>query len=356
MSETTYTFKPLKRLEDARLLRGQSVYMDDLPLENALHMKVVRSTRGHARIVSIDTSAAQTMPGVVAVFTAHDLEELYVVGDVLESGNVVHHPVLAKDKVHYVGQSVAVVLAETKLAAEDAAYEVFVSYEDLEAVINPFDALENKTLLHPELKTNIAYTKKLSVGDANKVFASAHKIVGASIHNQRVAAQPMETRGTAAVWNGETMTVWTSTQGVHDVRDDLVAALGMDKDQLHVITPDVGGGFGAKLTSYAEDVLVARLAKKLERPVKWIESRGENLLSMTHGRDQIAELELACDAEARVIGMRGRTIADLGAYLLKFTAETAPGTLPMLQGPYHHLEHFEVELFEVYTNKTPTSA
>jgi aerobic carbon-monoxide dehydrogenase large subunit len=356
MSETTYTYKPIKRLEDARLLKGQGIYMDDLPLENALHMKVVRSSQAHARITNVDTSAAQTVPGVVAVFTSSDLEPLYVTGDKVESSNAAHHPVLAKDTVRYVGQPVAVVLAETKLAAEDAAYEVLVSYEALEAVISPFEALDNKTLLHPDLKTNVAYTKTLNVGDATSVFAKAHKIVGERIHNQRVAPQPMETRGVAAKFDGETITLWSSTQGAHDLRDDVVAALGIDKDNLRVITPDVGGGFGAKITGYAEDVLVAYLAKKLERPVKWIESRSENLLSMTHGRDQIAELEVACDDEARVIGMRGRIIADLGAYLLKFTAETAPGTLPMLQGPYHYLEHFDVELVEVYTNKTPTSA
>jgi aerobic carbon-monoxide dehydrogenase large subunit len=355
MSETTYTFKPLKRLEDARLLKGQSVYMDDLPLENALHMKVVRSSQAHARITSIETNAAKTMPGVVAVLTATDLDELYVTGDALE-GQMVYHPVLAKDSVHYVGQPIAVVLAETKPQAEDAAYEVFVNYEDLEAVISPFDALNNKALVHPKLKTNIAYTKKLSVGDVKAVFATAHKIVGERIYNQRVAPQPMETRGVAATFDGDTITLWSSTQGAHDLRDDIVAALGLEKNQLHVITPDVGGGFGAKITGYAEDVLIAYLAKKLQRSVKWIESRSENLLSMTHGRDQIAELELACDADAKVIGMRGRLIADMGAYILKFTADTAPGTLPMLQGPYHFLNHFDVELVEVYTNKTPTSA
>lgn len=356
MSETTYTFKPLKRLEDTRLLKGQGIYMDDLPLQNTLHMHVVRSSHAHARITNIDVSEAKNIAGVVAVFTANDLEELYVTGDKVESSNPAYHPVLAKDTVHYVGQPVAVVLADTKLAAEDAAYAVNVDYEDLDAVISPFDALENKTLLHPELKTNVVYTKKLNVGDAKSAFATAYKIVGERIHNQRVAPQPMETRGVAAKSDGDTITLWSSTQGAHDLRDDVAAALNIEKDKLHVITPDVGGGFGAKLTGYAEDVLVAYLAKKLQRPVKWIESRGENLLSMTHGRDQIAELELACDAEARVIGMRGRIIADVGAYLLKFTADTAPGTLPMLQGPYHHIANFDVELLEVYTNKTPTSA
>jgi aerobic carbon-monoxide dehydrogenase large subunit len=355
MSETTYTFKPLKRLEDARLLKGQSVYMDDLPLENALHMHVVRSSRAHARITNIDISEAKQMSAVVAVLTASDMDELFVTGDAL-GDHMVYHPVLAKDVVHYVGQSVAVVLAETKLAAEDAAYALVIGYEDLDAVISPFDALETKTLLHPDLKTNTAYTKKLTIGDVKSVFATAHKIVGERIHNQRVAPQPMETRGVAATFDGDTITLWSSTQGAHDLRDDVVAALGIEKNQLHVITPDVGGGFGAKLTGYSEDVLVAHLAKKLNRPVKWIESRSENLLSMTHGRDQMAELEVACDRDAKVLGMRGRIIADLGAYILKFTAETAPGTLPMLQGPYHYLNHFAVELVEVYTNKTPTSA
>jgi aerobic carbon-monoxide dehydrogenase large subunit len=356
MSETTYTFKPVKRLEDARLLKGQGIYMDDLPLDNPLHMQVVRSTHAHARITNIDVSEAKTIPGVVAVFSAKDIDMLYVTGDAVENSNTAYHPVLAKETVHYVGQPIVVVLAETKGAAEDAAYAVIVDYEDLDTVISSFEALGDKILLHPDLKTNVVYTKKLSVGDAETVFTKAHKIVGERIYNQRVAAQPMETRGVAAKYDGHTITLWSSTQGAHDLRDDVAASLNIEKEHLHVITPDVGGGFGAKITAYAEDVLVTFLARKLNRPVKWIESRSENLLSMTHGRDQIAELEVACDADAKVIGMRGRIIADLGAYILKFTADTAPGTLPMLQGPYHHLAHFEVELVEVYTNKTPTSA
>jgi aerobic carbon-monoxide dehydrogenase large subunit len=354
MTDTTWIGKPIKRIEDMRLIQGQSVYLDDVKLESPLHMIVVRSSRAHARIKAIESHEARALPGVVAVVTASDIAELYVTGD--ERENAKHHPVLARESVCYVGQPIVAVLAETMVAAEDAAYAVTIEYEDLDVVVSPFEALENTKFVHPDLETNIGYQKTLKVGDTEKAFANAYKIVGERIYNQRVAALPMEGRGSAAKWDGKTITVWSSTQGAHDLRDDLAQALGLPKNKLRVITPDVGGGFGAKLTSYPEDVLVAVFAQQWNRPVKWVESRGENLLSMTQGRDQIADLEVACDEEGRVLAMRGRLIADMGAYLLKFTSDVAPGTLPMLQGPYHHLEHFELDLVEVYTNKTPVSA
>lgn len=347
--------KSVRRIEDTRLLQGQGVYLDDVNIENALHMMVVRSTQSHAKLVDIDTSEAQDFPEVVAVITAKDLDLLLLPGDEPKGGNIQHHPVLARDTVHYVGQPVAVVLARSKMAAEDAASLVGVQYDDLEPIINPFEAESSPVLLHPALGSNIAYQKRTVVGDPDRVFAGAHKVVGASIKNQRVAPSPMECRGVAASWDGKTLTVWSSTQGVHDLRDWLSQALGLDKRALHVIAPDVGGGFGAKIFTYPEEVLVSHLARSYGA-VKWVESRSENLLSMTHGRDQIGQLEVACDAEARVLGLRGNIIADMGAYLLGGTSSCAMGTVPMLQGPYEHLKHFDITLTEVYTNKVPVSA
>ncbi len=348
--------KSVKRIEDLRLLQGQGIYLDDLKIDNALHMMVVRSTQAHAKIEAINTSEAKAMGGVVAVITADDLKDLPdLPGDSPKGGRVAHHPLLAKDTVHYVGQPLALVLAHNKVDAEDAALAITVNYQDLQAVVSPFDSLTNNTLLHPELGSNIAYEKRTLIGEPEDVFAKAYKIMGASIQNQRVAPSSMECRGVAASWDGKTLTVWSSTQGAHNLRDDLASALELKKDSVHVITPDVGGGFGAKIMTYPEDILVAYLAQKYGA-IKWIESRSENLLSMTHGRDQIGNLEVACDEEARVLGLRGNIVADMGAYLASFTAECAIGTIPMLQGPYEHLRHFDITLTEVYTNKVPVSA
>jgi aerobic carbon-monoxide dehydrogenase large subunit len=356
MTNTTWMGKAVKRIEDAKLLQGQGMFLDDLKIDDALHMMVVRSTRAHARIESIDTSEALSINGVVAVITAQDINHLPAVpGDSPKGGNIMHHPLLAKDTVHYVGQAVAVVLAKTKMAAEDAAFAITVNYQDLPVVVSPFDSLENTHLLHPNLGSNVAYQKRTLVGTPDDIFAKAHKIVGASIQNQRVAPSSMECRGVAASWDGTTLTVWSSTQGAHNLRDEIAETLSIKKDSIHVITPDVGGGFGAKYLTYPEDILVASLAQKY-KALKWVESRSENLLSMTHGRDQIGNLEVACDENARVLGMRGRIVADIGAYLVTLTADCAIGTLPMLQGPYEHLRHFDLELVEVYTNKVPVSA
>jgi aerobic carbon-monoxide dehydrogenase large subunit len=357
MADTTWIGKSVKRIEDIRLIQGQSVYLDDVKLESPLHMMVVRSSRAHAHIKSIDSREALALSGVIAVVTAKDIAQLpRLPGDVPKGGLAVNHPVLAGNTVRYVGEPVAVVLAESKMVSEDAAFSIVIEYEDLEAVVKPFEALEDKTLLHSELGTNIAYKNPTKLGDPDSIFANAHKIVGASIVNQRVAPASMEGRGIAATWDGETLTVWSSTQNPHDLRDDLAGMLELPKNAVRVITPDVGGGFGAKIATYPEDVLVPFLAKHYSRPVKWVESRSENFLSMAHGRDQIADLEVACDEEARVLGLRGRFLADLGAYLIKCTAEVPTWGLPMMQGPYQYLQHFDYELVEVYTNKVPVTA
>lgn len=357
MADTTWIGKSVKRIEDMRLIQGQSVYLDDLKLESPLHMMVIRSSRAHARIQTINSKEALALSGVMAVITSKDIKHLpRLPGDIPKGGLAINHPVLAEDTVRYVGEPIAVVLAESKMVAEDAALSVTIEYEDLTAVVNPLEALQDKTILHSELATNMAYKNPTKLGNPDSIFANAYKIVGATMKNQRVAPASMEGRGIAATWDGETLTVWSSTQNPHDLRDDLAEMLELPKDAVRVITPDVGGGFGAKIATYSEDVLVPFLAKHYSRPVKWVESRGENFLSMAHGRDQLADLEVACDEEARVLGLRGRFLADLGAYLIKCTAEVPTWGLPMLQGPYQYLQHFAYELVEVYTNKVPVTA
>jgi carbon-monoxide dehydrogenase large subunit len=355
METTKYMGQAVRRIEDLRLLKGQGVYVDDVSIDNLLHMKIVRSTLAHAKLQRIDTARAKALNGVVAVLTADDIDLPLLPGDSPKGGNIQHHPVLAKDIVHYVGQAVAVILARSRVIAEDAMQLVTIEYQEQEAVIDPFESVKNQNLLHPQLKSNIAYQKKMLVGQPEAIFSKAHKIISARIQNQRVAPSSMECRAVAARWDGKTLKVWSSTQGAHDLRDAIAGNLGLNKSQLHVIAPDVGGGFGAKIFTYPEDVLVSHLARTYGA-IKWVESRSENLLSMTHGRDQIGDFEVACDAQARVVGLRGTIVADMGAYIMGGTTSCAEGTVPMLQGPYEHLRHFDVNLIEVYTNKVPVSA
>ncbi|HEU4740047.1 MAG TPA: xanthine dehydrogenase family protein molybdopterin-binding subunit [Meiothermus sp.] len=352
-----YIGKPVKRLEDGKFLTGKGTYLDDLALEGTLHLMLVRSLYAHARIGGIATKEARRVPGVVAVYTAADLPELVAPGSGGRDAKVVQHPVLAKDVVRYTGQPVAAVLATSRAAAEDALGLVEVDYEALEAVPDPLVALEEPTLVHPVLGTNRALQRKTSAGDAEAAFAKAHKVVGARLVQQRVAPTSMEPRGVLAAWDGvrEALTVWSSTQMPHDLRSAVAEALGLAENQVRAVTPDVGGAFGAKINIYPEEILVAYLARTLGKPVKWVEGRSESFVATIHGRAQVADLEMALDPEGKILGLRGRVVADLGAYILETTLGNAPGTILMLQGPYE-IPAVDLELVAVYTNATPTGA
>ncbi|MBI5811574.1 MAG: xanthine dehydrogenase family protein molybdopterin-binding subunit [Meiothermus silvanus] len=352
-----YIGQSVKRLEDGKFLTGKGTYLDDLALEGTLHVALVRSLYAHARIVGINTREALQVPGVVAVYTAADLPALYAPGSGGRDARVVRHPVLAQGVVHYAGQPVAAVLATSRASAEDALGRVEVDYEALEAVVDPLVALEDRTPVHPQLGTNRALERKTSGGDVAAAFATAHKVVGARLVQQRLAPTPMEPRGVVAAWDGahEALTIWSSTQMPHDLRSAVAEALGLAENQVRAVTPDVGGAFGAKINIYPEEILVAYLARVLAKPVKWVESRSESFVATIHGRAQVADLEMALDPEGKILGLRGRVVANLGAYILETTLGNAPGTLLMLQGPYA-IPAIEVELVAVYTNATPTGA
>jgi carbon-monoxide dehydrogenase large subunit len=349
--------KAVKRLEDGKFIRGQGTYLDDLALEGTLHVALVRSLYAHARINGIDAREALEVPGVLAVYTAADLGELYAPGSGGRDAKVVRHPVLARDYVRYVGQPVAAVVATSRESAHDALQRVYVDYEALDAVADALQALQEGTLVHPELGTNRALERRTSGGDIAEAFAKAHKVVGARLVQQRVAPSPMEPRGVLAAWDGirESLTLWSSTQMPHDLRNAVAEALGLAENQVRAVTPDVGGAFGAKINIYPEEILAAHLARSLGRPVKWVEGRGESFVATVHGRAQVADLELALDAEGQILGLRGRVVADLGAYALETTLGNAPGTLLMLQGPYR-IPAIDLELVSVYTHATPTGA
>lgn len=353
----TYIGKPLKRLEDPKLLSGHGAYLEDLTQPGTLHLALLRSPYAHAKINSVEASQALRIPGVVRVLTSSEVPELLAPGEGPGGSKVVQHPVLARERVRYAGEPVAAVLATSAEAAEDALLALSVDYEPLGAVVSPLEALENRLLVHPDLQTNTSFYRKTSAGNLEEAFAKAHKVVGARLVQQRVAPAAMEPRGVMAAWDGMqgSLSVWSSTQMPHDLRTAVAEALGLAENQVRAITPDVGGAFGAKINIYPEEILVAHLARSLGQPVKWVERRSESFLATIHGRAQVADLEMALDANGKILGLRGRVVADLGAYILTTTLGNAPGTILMLQGPYA-IPAIEAELFSVYTNATPTGA
>ena len=351
-----YIGQPMKRLEDGKLVRGQGQYLADLKSEHLLHLALVRSPYAHARLISVDASEATKLPGVVGVYTSSDLPELFAPASLPRDAQGVLHPMLARERVRYVGEPVVAVLATSEALAQDAAQQIFVDYEPLPAYPEPLEALRAPAI-HPQLESNVALSRKTVSGEVTQAFARAHKVVRGRLVQQRVAPSPMEPRGVLASWDGirEALTLWSSTQMLHDLRSAVAERLGLAENQVRVIAPDVGGAFGAKINVYPEEILVAYLARHLGQSVRWIEGRSESFNATIHGRAQVAELEMAFDAEGKILGLRGRVVADLGAYALETTLGNAPGTLLMLQGPYE-IPALELELQAVSTNATPTGA
>ncbi|RDI95737.1 xanthine dehydrogenase family protein molybdopterin-binding subunit [Meiothermus sp. QL-1] len=350
-----YIGQPFKRQEDGRLVQGQGRYLADLP-EPALHLVLVRSPYAHARLGPIDAREALRLPGVVAVYTAADLPELFAPASGPREGRLALHPLLARERVRYVGEPVAAVLATSRALAEDAAMRVEVDYEPLPACADPLLALSAPPL-HDHLGTNLALERTLVAGEVEAAFARAHTVVRARLQQQRVAPAPMEPRGVLAFWDGlrEGLTLYSSTQMPHDLRSAVAERLGLGENQVRVVVPEVGGAFGAKINVYPEEILAAYLARRLDQGVRWVEGRNESFTATVHGRAQVAELEMAFDREGRILGLRGRVVADLGAYALETTLGNAPGTLLMLQGPYE-IPALELRLQSVYTHATPTGA
>jgi carbon-monoxide dehydrogenase large subunit len=358
--------QPLTRREDPPLLTGRGEYIDDFAPAGTLHAFVVRSPLAHARMTGIDVTAARAAPGVAAVFTAADLTEQGIGplsgAEGLPPGalNPVL-PVLASDKVLWAGQPVALVVAGAPEQAADAAELVAVDYDDLPAVTAALDAaaadaprLHDDTGSHDSTGTNVAFRKRLTAGDAAAAFERAAYTVGQRMTSQRIAPVAMEPRGVLAYTAADgRLTVRLTTQRAHGARNMVAKILGLAPDQVRVMAGDVGGGFGAKGWLYPDQVAVIAAARALGRPVKWIEERSESFTATTHGRDQVADLELAADADGRITAMRGTVHASFGAY---FTAN-GPGSLlgrlgPMLPQAYR-LEHFDVELVGVFANTTP---
>ena len=359
----------IKRREDPRLITGQATYVDDIKLNGMLHMTVLRSPYGHARITRIETEVARKLPGVVAVYTAEDLKGK--VGNMpigvplpphIEKGMGRRGP-LAEGKARYYGDPVAVVIAHDAYTAYDALELINVDYEPLPAAIDVEQSMQpDAPVLYDEFGTNLAFSQHPSTDEIDKVFtetvAEGGIVVKARLVNQRLIPNPMETRGVVAEFRkaDKKLTMWSSTQLPHVLRNYLAEQLGLLQYQLRVIAPEVGGGFGCKQDIYPEEALVAFAAMQTGHPVKWIEDRSESFTATIHGRGQVDYIEAAATRDGKVTGLKVHIISDLGSYLQFFTDIIALAlTLPMVDGCYD-IPHTYSALDLVFTNKTPTDA
>ncbi len=353
--------QPIKRKEDPRLVTGASAYVDDIVLPGMLHMAVARSIHAHARIKSIDTSRASKLPGVRAVVTGEEIAancgQLPAAGDIKNMKRPVHHP-LAVGKVRFVGEPIAAVLATDAYVARDAAELIQIDYEELPAVTNPEKAVQQGSpILHEEFSDNVAYSFGWENGNTEDGFSKADTVVKQRFINQRLAPVSMEPRGViAAIRMPENeLVVWSSTQVPHLLKTQLGLMLGIPENRMRVIAPEVGGGFGSKLNVYAEEALVGYLAKKVGQPVKWIESRRENMAGTIHGRDQINDVELALKKDGTILAMKLKVIADIGAYYQLLTAIIPTLTGLLAPGAYR-VPALKFDLVAAFTNKMATDA
>jgi carbon-monoxide dehydrogenase large subunit len=351
---TRWVGQGIRRLEDPKLIGGQGEYLEDLRIPNMADVALVRSIEPHARIRSIDSSAARAMPGVIAVITGNDLRD---VGSVPTGGNlkIPDHPPLARDIVRFVGDPIVAVIAENRYLAQDAADAVVVTYDPLPAVSEARQALvDGAPLVHEEFGTNITMEAQIETGDVDAEFVAAEHRMAVHVGHGRVAAIPIETRGGIASYDPETnqYTLWLSTQAAWSERTDIAQALGVPEDDLRIITPDVGGAFGAKMTAYRESIMLLALARIVGRPVRWLASRGEDLQASMHGREAYTDGEVAFDGDGRVRALRIRTVANFGAYLMKYTGGPPMRMLTFPTGAYG-IRHLRSEAVGVFTHTGP---
>src|SRR5262245_54362406 len=353
--------RAVPRLEDERLLRGGSRYVSDLiATSKALRVAVLRSPYAHARILAVDASKASARPAVIAAITADDLTGI---GDLpcdwAAPGMDVlpQQPVLARDRVRYVGEPVAALVAETEHAAVEALAAINVSYERLPSVADQEAAMEKVApRLHDAVPGNVAFRFPRAGGNVARAFADASIVIRCHLTNSRATAAPLEGRAVLSDFDGRAnrLTHYTSSQLPHVHARSLGKCLGLPLHKLRLVAPDIGGAFGAKLGFYAEDVICALLSMRTGLPCAWKEGRGESFLATTHGRDQVQYLQLAARRDGRIIGLKTRIIADLGAYAFGM----GPGVPAINTGlsvtGLYRIPNVETEVIGVYTNRTPT--
>jgi carbon-monoxide dehydrogenase large subunit len=354
-----YVGQRLKRTEDPRLIKGLAHYVDDVRLPDTLHVVFVRSIYAHARLAGIDVSEAKRVPGVVAVYTGKDIGKVGPVpcAAALPDLKVPDYRVLATDKALFVGHPIAAVVATDRYAARDAADLVSVDYEELQPVVDVEAAAAGGTVIHEKFGDNVAYTLTSGEGDIEAALKSADRIVTQRMVHQRLAPIAMEPRGVLARYfpGEEELTVWSSTQIPHLLRTQLALMIGIPENKLRVITPEVGGGFGSKLNVYAEEALLGWISIQLCKPVKWIETRRENVQATIHGRAQVGTVEVGCKNDGTLTGLRYNVVADLGAYHQLLTPAIPTLTGLMLSGAYR-IPAIQMNVTGVFTNKMSTDA
>ena len=351
---------PVERVEDLRFLRGRGQYVDDVPAAAALHAAVLRSSIAHGRIRRIDTARARALPGVHAVITAAEIGApvplIPLRQEVMDDLKRFEQPVIAHDKVRYVGEPVAVVVADTPGVAEDALELIELDIEPLPAVVEREAARSGNTLLFENVGTNVATVFRAARGDADAAFkrhTGYTRRERFKVH--RYTAVPMEPRGLLATWDKAAgrLTLCGAAKVAFTNRKILARHLGLAEDAVSLIENDVGGGFGARGEYYPEDFLVSFAARLTGRPVKWVEDRRENLLSMNHARDAECEIEIACSTDGKIVALRAHALVDLGAYVRTVGATAARNIIQVLPGPYR-IPDITAEVELLITNKTPS--
>ena len=363
MAFTAMVGARIRRREDPRLITGRATYVDDVRQVGTVYAAFVRSPYGHAKLTGIDTSALKDDPHVIAVYTgedlhhAHGLKSSLPVAHKMADLKTPPHYILALDEVRFVGEPIAVVVADSPYTARDAAENIVVEYDELPAVIDMEKAAAGAPFVHESLGTNVAYTFPFAAGDVNKAFAEADVTIKQRIVNQRVAPVPIEPRSMVANYDAgmQQLTIYSATQIPHLLRTQLAVVLGLPENKIRAIAPEVGGGFGAKLNVYAEEALICWLAMQLERPVKYIETRSECFQAMIHGRDQIDDLEIAAKNDGTITGLKLKIHANMGAYHQLLTPVIPTLTLLMAHGCYK-FENIQAEVVGVFTNTMSTDA
>ena len=352
----TYIGAPIRRNEDIRFLTGRATFIDDVKLPGMLHAAVLRSPHAHARILAVDAADALKLPGVACVITFADLPagvkpiplRMYALEGL---DRFLQYP-LARDKVAYVGEPVALAVAADRYAAEDAVDAVRVEYEPLEAVADVDAALRGEVVVHEEQGSNVAGGHDIEIGDVDRAFREAEYTRKEVLRVHRHTGNPMETRGLAASHDPgrNELTVWGPTKVPHFNRAVLSSLLGLPEHRIHFVEPDVGGGFGIRGEFYPEDFLVPFAAMKLGRPVKWIEDRREHLMAANHSREVRCELEVAARRDGTLLGMRAQIHGDMGAYIRTHGGLVPASTAAVLPGPYR-VPAYEAHVRCVMTHK-----
>jgi len=360
----------VKRREDPRLVQGRATYVDDIKISGMQHLAFKRSDVAHGRIRAIDTSAAEAMEGVEAVFTGAQIAELVAPLPIGTPFPSPPHRAVAVDVVRYAGEPLAVVVATDRYVARDAADAIVVDYDMLPVVVDPETAMTGTpAVIHADFPNNLAIPlvpsgtgvsadgKMVDDSAIEKAFAAADVVISQRMVNHRLVPNAMEPRGVVAQYEPgkESLTIWSSTQNPHILKTMIARMLALGEDQVRAIAPEVGGGFGAKINIYPEEYVAAAIARRLGIAVKWIEDRSEAFVATTHGRDIIAYVELAARRDGKVLGLKMRLIADIGAYNMLFTAGIPTLTMLMANATYD-IPAIRTTLTEVFTNKTPTDA